>query len=95
MPDRKDDLIERLVALLGRDDLEKLVARLEQERPKDPEPDWTKAVGHCPQCGHEGPVLQDFGLLLKRGIRRPQSWCKRCRNTTHYHGRPRRNRTRG
>lgn len=94
MPETKDDLIERLIQLLGREDVEKLVTRLEQERPKEPEPDWTQAVGHCPKCGHEGKVAADFGTVLKRGIRRPQSWCKQCRATTHYHNRPRRNRTR-
>lgn len=90
----KDDLIERLVALLSRQDLELLVERLEQERPKELEPDWDTAIGHCPKCGHEGPIAADFGTVLKRGIRRPQSWCKRCRATTHYHGKPRKNRVR-
>lgn len=90
----KDELIERLVALLGRKDLELLVQRLEQERPKEPEPDWNTATGHCPKCGHEGPIAADFGMVLKRGIRRPQSWCKKCRATTHYHSKPRKNRVR-
>jgi hypothetical protein len=90
----KDDLIRRLVELLSRKDLELLVSRLEQERPKEPEPDWNTAVGHCPKCGHSGTVAKDFGTVLKRGIRRPQSWCKWCRARTHYHARPRRNRVR-
>ena len=93
-PPKKDDLIERLVELLGRNDLELLVARLEKERPKKGEPNWEKEVRTCPSCGHEGIVAEDFGTLLKRGIRRAQSWCRSCRNNTHYHDRPRKNRTR-
>lgn len=43
----------------------------------------------CPKCGLKKNVLAEFGVVTKRGVVRPQGWCRTCRSTTNYHGQPR------
>lgn len=57
------------------------------------ETDWKEVQKTCPKCGRVKFVLPDFGVVNKRGVIRPQPWCKSCRATTNYHSVPRKNRT--
>jgi transcription elongation factor Elf1 len=52
-------------------------------------PDWNKVVHTCPHCGNAGTVAKLFGVSVKRGRERAQSWCFDCRNSTRYDLQPR------
>lgn len=39
----------------------------------------------CPQCGHKGKVATDFGFKTYKGVVKPQSWCRWCRNSPRSH----------
>ena len=39
------------------------------------------AEGHCPNCGHQGDLVHDFGTRLMGSRRVPQSWCRACRRS--------------
>lgn len=51
--------------------------------------DWTKVINTCPNDGHVGPVLPDFGVKMARGVERAQSWCANCRSKADYYNKPR------
>lgn len=51
--------------------------------------DWRTCPRKCPKCGFEGFVIPDFGVRIKNGIEKKQSWCKTCRAGTNYHAQPR------
>jgi hypothetical protein len=53
--------------------------------------DWTTVPRVCPKCGYSGRVLPDFGPINRRGVIGAQSWCRKCRSSTHYYNRPRKN----
>ncbi len=59
----------------------------------EPDVDWTKVKTTCRKCGHKGTVFPDFGTRMVRGRRLKQAWCSRCRATTNYRHRPRKNTT--
>lgn len=55
--------------------------------------DWTSVSKKCPHCGEKKFVDPSFGTRKTRGREYAQPWCTRCRATTNYHSRPRKNRT--
>ncbi len=47
---------------------------------------YKTANAECPKCGHVGPLPEDFGFRqLRNGDLRPQSWCRKCRNSAISH----------
>lgn len=51
--------------------------------------DWTKEIKVCPNCKESKLVLPDFGVVVRRGIERAQSWCIYCRARGAYENKPR------
>lgn len=88
---------DRAKALTGKRALKKL---LDVDKPEE---DWSKVWRKCSNCKKVKVVIQtvvpdgekkdDWGLRTVRGVQRPQGYCRRCRNTLNYHGRPRVNRS--
>jgi hypothetical protein len=58
------------------------------------ETDWTKVTKPCPHCHEVKAIVPGFGLVPKRGVIKPQSWCKDCRAGTNYNKMPRTYKTR-
>lgn len=83
---------DELLVMLAQELLARKDAGKEDKPKKQPVADWTKERRTCPKCGHEGPVDPDFGVKVRRGLVHAQSWCKKCRASTNYYHRPRRNR---
>lgn len=59
------------------------------KRAPEPEPDWRKVKKTCPHCGKSKFIDPGFGFAMKRGVRRPQSWCVDCRAQGNYESKPR------
>ena len=62
------------------------------ERPKIRRPKTKASEKFCPHCATVKPI-REYGVRVVRGVIQIQSWCKRCRATTNYHNKPRRNRS--
>ncbi len=45
----------------------------------------------CPNCGKTQNVGQYHGFRIDREVVHKQSWCDKCRRTTNYHAKPRKN----
>ncbi len=60
-------------------------ARRPSREPIPSTPDWNTHLKTCPQCKRKGTVASDFGIVVKNGRERPQSWCRECRSETSYY----------
>jgi len=61
----------------------------------EPSPKWDGVKKKCPHCTKTKLVNPDFGVVIRRGIEGPASWCKACRAATNYRALPRKNKVGG
>lgn len=85
---------EDVVRLLGRTapapaESEVLPVRRKRGKPAKISAMWKDETKVCPACGKKKKIDPDFGVVIARGLQKPQSWCRQCRASTNYYNQPR------